>query len=588
MTNFHRDLPFGARLIDYDRTAFRLFAPAQSLVSVEIDDAEAVPMRRSPDGWFEAEVACGAGTRYRYRLGSGEVVPDPASRAQAGDVHDCSVVIDPSAYRWRHSGWLGRRWHQTVLYELHVGALGGFLGVARELPRLAALGITAVELMPVNDFPGRRNWGYDGVLPYAPDASYGTPDDLKSLVDAAHDVGLMIFLDVVYNHFGPDGNYLGLYAPQFFRDDVRTPWGAAIDFLCPEVRRFFIENALYWLMEYRFDGLRFDAVHAIGEPDWLDEMAYSIRATVEPDRHIHLVLENDDNTARHLCRDFDAQWNDDAHHVLHVMLTDEQEGYYEDYAQERADKLARSLAEGFVYQGEPSQHRNGRPRGTPSADLPPTAFVLFLQNHDQIGNRAFGERLTVLADPSALEAAIPLQILAPQIPLIFMGEEEASRAPFYFFSDHHGGLADVVREGRRREFAKFAAFTDPARRELVPDPNAPSTFEASLPRPDPKQRLSRRDLYRRLLAVRSSEIVPRLVGARSLTAAAVSRAAVLASWRMGDGSVLTIACNLGADDATIAALAGRCLFETRRGEAENARVGILAARTTIAFLGGAA
>jgi maltooligosyltrehalose trehalohydrolase len=370
MTNFHRDLPFGARLIDYDRTAFRLFAPAQSLVSVEIDDAEAVPMRRSPDGWFEAEVACGAGTRYRYRLGSGEVVPDPASRAQAGDVHDCSVVIDPSAYRWRHSGWLGRRWHQTVLYELHVGALGGFRGVARELPRLAALGITAVELMPVNDFPGRRNWGYDGVLPYAPDASYGTPDDLKMLVDAAHDLGLMIFLDVVYNHFGPDGNYLGIYAPQFFRDDVRTPWGAAIDFLRPEVRRFFIENALYWLMEYRFDGLRFDAVHAIGEPDWLDEMAYSIRTTVEPGRHIHLVLENDDNTASHLRGDFDAQWNDDAHHVLHVMLTNEQEGYYEDYAHECAVKLARSLAEGFIYQGETSQHRNGGHRA-PICHRPP-------------------------------------------------------------------------------------------------------------------------------------------------------------------------------------------------------------------------
>jgi maltooligosyltrehalose trehalohydrolase len=297
MTNFHRDLPFGASLIDCDRTAFRLFAPAQSSVSVEIDNAEAVPMRRSPDGWFEAEVACGAGTRYRYRLGSGEVVPDPASRAQSGDVHDCSVVIDPSTYRWRQSGWQGRPWHQTVLYELHVGAFGGSGGVARELPRLAALGITAVELMPVNDFPGRRNWGYDGVLPYAPDASYGTPDELKALVEAAHDLGLMILLDVVYNHFGPDGNYLAIYAPQFFRDDVRTPWGAAINFLRPEVRRFFIENALYWLMEYRFDGLRFDAVHAIGEPDWLDEMAYSVRTTVEPGRHIHLVLENDDNTA---------------------------------------------------------------------------------------------------------------------------------------------------------------------------------------------------------------------------------------------------------------------------------------------------
>jgi maltooligosyltrehalose trehalohydrolase len=270
--------------------------------------------------------------------------------------------------------------------------------------------------------------------------------------------------------------------------------------------------------------------------------------------------------------------------VLHVLLTNEQEGYYEDYAHDRAAKLARSLAEGFIYQGEPSKHRNGEQRGTPSADLPPTAFVLFLQNHDQIGNRAFGERLTALAEPAALEAAISLQILAPQIPLIFMGEEEASRAPFYFFCDYQGDLADTVREGRRREFANFAAFADPARRELVPDPNASSTFEASFPRPDPELSSSRRDLYRRLLAVRSSEIVPRLVGARSLTAAAVSRAAVLASWQMGDGSVLTIACNLGADDAWTAAPAGRCLFESRPGAVEKARVGILPARTTSAFL----
>ena len=414
MSAFARDLPFGASVFGENRTRFRLWAPDQEQVSVQIEDGERVPMRTSGGGWFEAEAACGAGAAYRYVLDSGLAVPDPASRAQAEDVHDPSLVIDPRAYRWRHPDWRGRPWAETVLYELHVGLLGGFAGVARELDRLAGIGITAIELMPINDFPGKRNWGYDGVLPFAPDRAYGSPDDLKALVDAAHERGLMIFLDVVYNHFGPDGNYLHRYAPQFFRDDVATPWGPAIDFRRAEVRRFFRENALYWLIEYRFDGLRFDAVHAIAESDWLDEMAADVRATVEKGRHVHLVLEHDGNVAEHLRRDFDAQWNDDGHHVLHTMLTGEKEGYYVDYADKPAERLARALAEGFVYQGEPSAHRRGEPRGTPSEDLPPTAFVLFLQNHDQIGNRAFGDRLTAGTDPQALEATIALQLLSPR------------------------------------------------------------------------------------------------------------------------------------------------------------------------------
>ena len=280
MTSFARDLPFGATLVDPGHTRFRLWAPGQPEVAVDVERLGVVPMTRDAEGWFEAEAPCGAGARYRYRLMDGLAVPDPASRAQGHDVHDPSLVVDPRAYRWRHPDWRGREWPETVLYELHVGSLGGFAGVAERLPELAELGVTAVELMPVNDFPGQRNWGYDGVLPFAPDAAYGAPDDLKALVDAAHGLGLMIFLDVVYNHFGPDGNYLAAYAPGFFRADIATPWGTAIDFRRPQVRRFFIENALYWLMEYRFDGLRFDAVHAIAAPDWLDEMAAEVRATV--------------------------------------------------------------------------------------------------------------------------------------------------------------------------------------------------------------------------------------------------------------------------------------------------------------------
>jgi maltooligosyltrehalose trehalohydrolase len=436
--------------------------------------------------------------------------------------------------------------------------------------------------MPINDFPGARNWGYDGVLPFAPDRAYGSPDDLKTLVDAAHGHGLMIFLDVVYNHFGPEGNYLARYAPEFFRDDVATPWGPAIDFRRPQVRQFFTENALYWLMEYRFDGLRFDAVHAVTEPGWLDEMASAVRAAVEKDRHVHLVLEHDGNVAEHLRRDFDAQWNDDAHHVLHVMLTGESEGYYADYADCPAERLARVLREGFAYQGEPSGHRAGERRGTRSADLPPTSFVLFLQNHDQIGNRAFGDRLGASVKPQALEAAIALQLLCPQIPLIFMGEELASPTPFQFFTDHHGELADAVREGRRREFASFAAFSDPARRAAIPDPSAPETFARSRPMPDSAHGLARAELYRHLLAIRREQIVPRLKGAKAIGAKAIGSSAVVAQWRLRD-AVLTLATNLGTEPCVMKRPAGRLIFVTTGG-ANALKDGNLAPFTTIAFL----
>jgi maltooligosyltrehalose trehalohydrolase len=579
---FVHDLQFGANLQADGRTKFRLWAPAQETVSVALENGPILPMARTSDGWFEATAVCGGGSRYRYRLADGTLVPDPASRFQPDDVHGPSAVIDPSAYRWRNAEWSGRPWHEAVLYELHVGVLGGFRGVAKQLPRLAALGITAVELMPINDFPGRRNWGYDGVLPYAPDSAYGTPDELKALVDAAHGLGLMIFLDVVYNHFGPDGNYLSLYAPQFFRDDHHTPWGSAIDFRKPEVRAFFTENVLYWLAEYRFDGLRFDAVHAIEEQDWVDEMAATVRTTVEPERHVHLVLEHH-NDASHLEKEVDAQWNDDGHNVLHVLLTDEDGGYYADYADKPAEKLARCLADGFIFQGEYSDYL-GAPRGMPSGHLPPTAFVLFLQNHDQIGNRAFGERLTTLADPAALEAAIALVMLCPQIPLLFMGEETACRTPFLFFTDHGPELADAVREGRRNEFARFTAFSDPAKRAHIPDPNAARTFEASVAHGDPTQGAKREALYRQLIDLRLTEIVPRLNAARSVEARAIGQKAVVARWRLGDGAMLTLATNLGAHPIPIAPPAGGLLFANVVDAVSLARSGWLPGHCTYVFL----
>jgi len=340
---------------------------------------------------------------------------------------------------------------------------------------LRDLGFTAIELMPVAAFPGTRNWGYDGVLPFAPAEAYGTPDELKALIDRAHELGLMMMLDVVYNHFGPDGNYLSAYAPEFFRDEVHTPWGAAIDFRCHAVRRFFIENALYWIREFRFDGLRLDAVHAIEPKDFLVDLAREVRAST-PGRHTHLVLENDANDAELLRDGFDGQWNDDFHHTVHVLLTGEGFGYYRDHVHDPAKRLARVLAEGFDYQGQTSQHR-ARARGSRSCDLSPASFVSFLQNHDQVGNRAGGERLIDLADEDALRAAIALLLLAPQIPLVFMGEEIGTRAPFLFFTDHGPRLAQAVREGRAREFA-FETHKE------MPDPNAIETFLASQPEND--------------------------------------------------------------------------------------------------------
>ena len=513
-------------------------------------------MQRLPDGWFSAEADVPPGTRYRYRLADGMLVPDPASTAQDRDVNDASIVTS-SDFPWRHNAWRGRPWTETVLYEVHVGLAGGFRGVTSELGRLKQLGITAIELMPLNDFSGSRNWGYDGVMPYAPDASYGSPDDLKTLVDTAHGLGLMVFVDVVYNHFGPEGNYLGAYAPQFFRTDVDTPWGPAIDFRRPEVRDFFTGNVLYWLTEYRMDGLRFDAVHAIQDQDWVTEMAGAVRAVIEPDRHVHLVLEHH-NAASHLRGSADAQWNDDGHNVLHVLLTGEDSGYYADYAEDPALKLARVLAEGWVFQGEHADYLNAN-RGEPSRDLPPYRHVLFLQNHDQIGNRAFGERLTTLTTPAALKAAIALQMLCPQIPLLFMGEETGSETPFLFFTDYHDDLASAVRDGRRKEFARFPAFADPDARARIPDPNDAETFHASVPQPGDPDRFK---YYQALIALRMTKIVPRLPGTIALDASPIGPKAVRAAWRLGDGTTLTIVTNLATEPVSHETPAGDPIFST--------------------------
>lgn len=534
---------WGPELREGADTRFRLWAPDRKAITLEIDGAPSVAMDRDGEGWFTATAPASPGTRYRFRLDKDLAVPDPASRLQSGGVHGWSVVVDPF-FTWSATEWRGRPWEETVLLEVHAGTLGGFEGIRQKLPAIAASGITAIELMPVNAFGGTRNWGYDGVLPYAVAEPYGSPAELKTLVDAAHGLGLSVFLDVVYNHFGPDGNYLNAYASAFFHEEVDTPWGGAVAVDADPVHRFFVDNALMWLRDYRIDGLRFDAVHAIENDDFLDRMAGEIRAAL-PERHVHLVLENEKNdTDRLRAGCYDAQWNDDFHNVLHVLLTGETSAYYGDFADRPAERLARCLKEGFIYQGEGSPNHDGRPRGKPSGNLPSAAFVAFLQNHDQVGNRAMGERLIRLTDNDRLRAAAALLLLGPQIPLLFMGEDEGSESPFLFFTDFHDDLADAVREGRRREFAKFDAFADEQARQRIPDPNAHSTFDASIPKPGP-QAGAWRALYQELLALRQVHIIPRLKGTVGLAADVTGPARVKARWRMADGATLTIVIDLG-------------------------------------------
>jgi maltooligosyltrehalose trehalohydrolase len=545
---------FGARLTN-DGASFRLWAPAAKRVDLLLEKPYA--LTRGGDGWFSADIAdVKAGARYKFRIDDEIDVPDPASAFQPDDVSGPSEVIDHGAYRWRATDWRGRPWQETVLLESHVGTFtpeGTYRAMIEKLDHLVATGITALELMPLADFAGSRNWGYDGVLWYAPDGAYGRPDDLKTLIDEAHQRGLMVFLDVVYNHFGPEGNYLGRYAPTFFTD-AETPWGSAIDYRVPQVRAFAIENALYWLREYRFDGLRLDAVHAIpelGEVSMLHDLSRAVGGlAVETGRHIHLVLENDDNAASLLDAEQDpprgsyrAQWNDDYHHAWHVLLTGETHGYYGDYAKSPLRDITRALESGFVYQGEASAHRGGQLRGEPSGTLAPTAFVNFLQNHDQIGNRALGDRLESIAKPKAIEAALAITLLAPAVPMLFMGEEWGSKAPFPFFCDFEGDLAEAVRQGRRKEFSgAYAKYGDD-----IPDPLEESTFQSAVldwDAPNEAAGSRRLALVQELLAIRRREIMPRLAGAAFGEADATDNGLLTASWRMGDGTTLSLIANL--------------------------------------------
>lgn len=571
-----QEMKFGTQLTA-DGCRFRLWAPHAATVGLRLDEADAtIEMVPQPRGWFEADVAgVGAGTRYRFVLPDGRQVPDPASRRQPEGVDGPSEVVDPLAFEWTDLGWRGRPWEDAVIYELHVGAFtpeGTFRAAIERLDYLAGLGVTAIELMPVAEFPGGRNWGYDGALLFAPDSSYGRPDDLKALVDAAHARQLMVFLDVVYNHFGPKGNYLSLYSPAF-TEDYHTPWGMGVNFDAGDgamMRDFAIANATYWVNEFRFDGLRFDAMNEIRDSSprhFLQDMAEQVRAATDG-RYLHLVAENPDNHAGWMTRRddlrptlFTAQWSDDLHHCLHVAVTGESVDYYVDYAG-RTDLLGRALAEGLAYQGERASFVGG-PRGEPSDFLPPTAFVSCIQNHDQVGNRPHGDRLQRIAPAPAIRAIAAINLLSPHVPMLFMGEEWGSRQPFAYFSDIGADLADAIRTARADAFAgkSWAGPGGP-----LPDPMDEDTFLAAkldwaVPAADDAGWLA---LYRRLLEVRRAEIVPRLLHAEGHSGswALLGQKGVRVSWVLGDQSQLTLVANLAAQPlAVLDAPAGRTIWQ---------------------------
>lgn len=561
---------WGAEIQADGSVLFRLWAPGQQQITLRIAEGDH-PMHAMGEGWYELQLSHIAhGTPYHYLLADGTLVPDPASRAQQSAVNGPSLVIDPRHYVWQHPNWSGRPWEETVVYELHIGTFtpeGTFQAAIKKLPELKALGITMIEVLPVSQFGGTRGWGYDGVLLYAPQASYGSPDDFKAFVDAAHAHGLSVVLDIVLNHFGPEGNYLPLLAPAFFHQERMTPWGAGIAYDVDAARRYIIEAPLYWLQEFHLDGLRFDAIDQIEDSSSkhaLIEIAERIRRDIT-DRPIHLTTEDCRNVTFLHPRDkqgnaplFTGEWNDDFHNAIHVFATGETHAYYQDFADVPEKLIARILTEGFAYQGEISP-QSGQRRGVPSAGQPPVAFVDFIQNHDQVGNRAQGDRLITLAGTERTKVLLATLLLSPHIPLLFMGEEFGETHPFLFFTDFHGDLAKAVREGRAREFTGHAGHDSD-----VPDPNDEQTFIRSkldwnkLHSVEGKAWLT---FTHGLLQLRQRHIVPLLASAAGHSGKVVKTAKgfVAVSWSFPAGE-LSMALNIGKSAQPLPALPGETIF----------------------------
>lgn len=551
---------------------FRLWAPSEHRVTLLAGGQEIV-LQPLEDGWHAAETDhVRPGDPYVFRLSDGSTIPDPAAHAQEARVDGPSLLVDHETYAWDNPGWRGRPWEEAVIYELHIGTFtpeGTFRAAIEKLAHLRALGITAIEIMPVAHFSGKRGWGYDGVLLYAPHNSYGSPDDLKALVDEAHGHGIMVLLDVVYNHFGPIGNVLPRIAPPFFHPERQTPWGASLAFDEPAVRHFFIENALYWIENYRFDGLRFDATEEIvddSERHMLIEMAETIRQAV-PNRHIHLVVEDQTSRKGLLNRDggvvhhYTAGWNDEFHHALHILATGEGQGHYARFVDNPYEVLREATARGFVV----ADRAKDRVGPAPQDPLPPQVNVNFLHNHDQIGNRAFGERLTTLADPALLKVMTALLILAPPVPMLFMGEEFGEERPFFFFADFEGELAEATKNGRKAEAEKFGGIPDGRTANDLPDPIAEKTFQRSKldwSRAASVEGRRQAVFVRDLIGLRQAHIVP-LLKSRPAPGAHILPASdgVLAiDWRFAHAT-LAIRANLTTVENPWPAASGEALFE---------------------------
>jgi maltooligosyltrehalose trehalohydrolase len=547
-----RRMAGGAEVLGQEQVHFRVYAPKRERVDVVVVGRERpIALCRDDHGWFSGlGEGLRAGTLYRFRLDDDEkLYPDPMSRFQPEGPHGPSEVIDPSRFPWTDSRWRGIERKGQVLYEMHVGTFtreGTFAAAMRELPELHRIGITTVELMPLAEFPGRFGWGYDGVDLFAPTRLYGRPDDVRAFVDRAHEIGLGVILDVVYNHFGPSGNYLRAFSDTFFTDRYKNDWGEAIDFETdPFVRTFFIENAAYWIREFHFDGLRFDATQNIEDTSprhILGDLAQAARAAA-PDRKILLVAENESQHA-HLVRSlgFDTIWNDDFHHAARVAATGRAEAYYSD-TKGTPQELVSAIKWGFLFQGQYYTWQD-KCRGTPALDLPPEAFVLFLENHDQVANSASGARLHAVTDPGILRALTTTMLLAPGTPMLFQGQEFAASAPFLFFADHERDLAGLVAKGRLEFLLQFPSLRDPHVQARITAPDDEQTFERC--KIDWTEREKHRptyDLHIDLLRLRREDPVFAAQDRSSLHGAVLSNAAFLL--RYGDERLVLV--NLAHD-----------------------------------------
>ena len=548
---------------------FGVWAPRATAVEVVIEDGpeQAHALRAGTSGYHSAVIpGVAAGARYRFRLDGAHAYPDPVSRFQPDGPHGPSLVVDPAAFPWSDEAWRGVALPGQVIYELHVGtftAEGTFDAAIRELPALSELGVTLLEVMPVAEFPGRFNWGYDGVALFAPYHGYGDAEAFKRFVDAAHRVGLGVILDVVYNHFGPDGCYLREFSADYFTDRYDNEWGDAINFDGPHaapVRELVVRNAEYWIREFHLDGLRLDAtqsIHDASRPHVIAELAAAARRAAMP-RSIVLVAENEPQHAEALAPidaggyGLDAMWNDDYHHTARVALTGRQDGYFHDY-RGAAQEFVSAARHGFLYQG---QHYawQGKARGTPALHVPPWSFVVFLQNHDQVANTLAGERLHRLSSPARLRAMTALTLLAPQTPMLFMGEEFAAAQPFPFFADHSERLRTPVREGRRGFLRQFAHYATPGAQATVPDPGAEATFRAAkLDRAQRESNARVYALYRDLLRLRREDPVIAAQARGGLDGAVLGPRAFLLRWFDRAAGDRLLVANLGDDLALASA-----------------------------------